>query len=107
VCDPRDISPGVNNRLPRPVPIDPVGYSFARSSKVGFAWFREEDETYQLEIASDKDFEELVQKVDVGHDFYLLDSLPPRKYYWRLRRQRGNMISEWSDVAEFRVNPSG
>jgi hypothetical protein len=93
--------------VPRPVLKDPVGYGLARSSKVGFTWFRKEDETYELEIASDRDFKKSVEKVDVGHDFYLLDSLAPGKYYWRARRQRGNMISEWSDVAHFRVNRSG
>ncbi|MHC4156357.1 MAG: hypothetical protein ACYST6_15750 [Planctomycetota bacterium] len=106
-CDPRDISPGANNRVPRPVLKHPLGCAHARSSKHSFTWFRKEDETYELQIASDRDFKESVQKVDVGHDFYVLDSLAPGKYYWRVRRQRGNMISEWSDVAHFRVNRSG
>lgn len=108
LCAPDEISPGAGNRLAKPFLYDAVKNASAKSSKISLKWWGEYEWSYEIQIASSKDFASLVDKAKTEKHYYVRgEPLAPGKYYWRVRAIKGDEVSAWSKVGRFRVNPSG
>ncbi len=78
---------------------------FILLSSVGtitFKWFpADRAETYNLQVATDKDFSDIViNRPELSDTFYVAE-LEPGRYYWRVNASNWCCVSDWSEVWSF------
>lgn len=89
-----------------PKPILPSNNEINVSLTPGFRWSRYIfGENYHIQIATDQNFQFLVKDTaNIVDTFYVSSSfllLPGKTYYWRIRSERENCVSIWSEVQSF------
>ena len=71
-----------------------------------FSWLTTQEESlnYEVQIASDSKFKNLVKStVTSNNKMFLNQELPAGEYYWRVRSRTPAAVSGWSDTAQFKV----
>jgi len=101
---------GSNDSIPNPPVLNlPVSGSFAASTSRVLKWFTQVDGiVYELEIATDSLFTNIVKKIESSSSTYNVSGLTPlTKYYWRMRTNNGGQFSSYSEVWNFYVSAVG
>lgn len=83
---------------------------FFQKAEGRFVWIKwladvKSDTFYRIELATDAGFTENYRKFDVRDNKFLLKSIfKSNRYFWRVREQKGTLFSEWSDIAQIKID---
>ena len=92
--------------LTEPALIAPQNYATNVPAGVRFEW--EEvvgAEYYQIQVASDEDFYNIVNEQDLYRKFCNLALAMNSTFYWQVRALNDNLIGPWSEIWEFTTGP--
>lgn len=84
----------------------PDNHSINHLTSIQFLWFsREGAKYYFLQVARDKNFNDLIISIDsIQSTTYKIDGLEfDKEYFWRVRASNELGFSDWSDVWDFRT----
>lgn len=90
--------------LETPVLISPEDESTDQPVNIELTWQEHPNaEYYQLLVAMDEDFEEIIiDEQELVTLSYLLENLEySERYFWKIRAKNGDYLSEWSEVWSF------
>jgi len=96
-------------KLQKPLLVFPSNNAIKMPLKVTFEWSKPEGaETYQIVVATDPQFRDIVQgRVGLTINKVTISGFDPStKYYWRVRAVNAEDTSRWSDVYAFTTGPN-
>jgi hypothetical protein len=101
---------GSNDSVPNaPVLNIPASGSYSATTSRVLKWFTQADGIiYNIEVATDSLFNNIIKNAEVGANTYTAAGLSPlTKYYWRVKTNNGGHLSDYSDVWNFYVSAVG
>jgi hypothetical protein len=89
--------------MQKPVLISPADGSVGASRKLLLLWRKNpKSEHYRLQVASDSPFSNLLCDSLISDSSFVISGLSPQQlYYWRVRNERSDNISDYSDAWSF------
>ncbi len=101
---------GSNDSVPNaPVLNIPASGSYSATTSRVLKWFTQADGIiYNVEVATDSLFNNIIKNAEVGANTYTAAGLSSlTKYYWRVKTNNGGHLSGYSDVWNFYVSAVG
>ena len=100
-----DVQPFIFSFLPPQLVIPEYGAVVSRSEMSTLVTWQKTNftESYEIEVATDKEFNNVVLKKKIVENFFVLDLPPPGKYYWHVRSMSKKTSSPFSNTNELNV----